>query len=323
VRRVLAVAIGLLLAPTPGVAQRPSALRASADNDAFNFWVPPWDRPDHEYTSGVRGTVEYDGRLGWRLWPGIARGAPRATTHGFSLGQAIYTGVPQVNTFARPRDWQPDGSGALRPNAGWLYLETAERDSSNGGATEFAVAVGVVGPPALGEQMQRLFHSVVPQFNRPVDWSRQLPFEPGFVARYGRSAALQRFGGDSRWRGAITSEVGASLGTILTELSAGGGATAEFVFGHDARAKSAPRIAVSAGAKARLVARDEFLDGTFFRSSDRVPKRAFVPEERAAIAFRWRQLGIAYRAHHTGRQYDAQPQPVSWATIETEWRFSP
>ena len=28
-----------------------------ADNDAFNFWQAPWNRPDEEYTSGVRLTV--------------------------------------------------------------------------------------------------------------------------------------------------------------------------------------------------------------------------------------------------------------------------
>ena len=31
----------------------PRTLTVRADNDAFDFWMYPWNRPDFEYTSGV------------------------------------------------------------------------------------------------------------------------------------------------------------------------------------------------------------------------------------------------------------------------------
>ena len=311
----------LLATAAPAAAQGPTAVRVAADNDAFNFWLPPWDRPDREYTSGARGTLEYAGRPGWPVWPRLSRDASRVSSHSFSIGQAIYTGVREPNIFARPNDWQDDGQHRVRPNAGWLYVEAAERDSTARATTELAVAVGVVGPPALAEQMQRFFHSLGPEFQRPVDWTRQLPFEPGFVARYLRTSTVGTFGDANRWRGAFTTELGGSAGTILTALSAGAGVATDVALGGAPASATAPHLAFTAGFSGQFVLRDEFLDGTIFRTSDRVDKQPIVTEARFALTFRWRQLGVTYRATHSGRQYDGQGPAASWGTIQTEWRF--
>ena len=37
----------------------PHTLSLRTDNDAFDFWMLPWNRPDDEYTSGVH--ITYDG----------------------------------------------------------------------------------------------------------------------------------------------------------------------------------------------------------------------------------------------------------------------
>jgi len=41
------------------VAQTPRTVSLRIDNDAFDFWMLPWNRPDEEYSSGVH--ITYDG----------------------------------------------------------------------------------------------------------------------------------------------------------------------------------------------------------------------------------------------------------------------
>ncbi len=332
---LLIAAAPLVVSTRVAEAQRPSALRVGADNDAFNFWIPPWDRTDHEYTSGVRGSVEYDGPIawsGWPRWPRMTRRAPSDTarretrtasrlTHTFSLGQMIFTGNELTqNSLALVAPGY--GPRASRPNAAWLYLEAAERDSSDLGMSELSLAIGIVGSPALGSQMQNLFHSLGQEYQRPSDWSRQLPFEPGFVARYAKVVPLLSFGDGERRRSQLSANGGAAVGTIQTSLSVGAEATTDMALGSIGQSALTPRIAFTLGGGMDVVLRDEFLDGTLFRASDRVSKNALVGHAHAAITFRWRQIGVTYRANRVGPQYAGQARPTTWSSIETEWRLS-
>ncbi|MDQ8165038.1 MAG: lipid A deacylase LpxR family protein [Gemmatimonadota bacterium] len=303
---------------SPLSAQGPAAVRVSADNDAFNFWLPPWARTDREYTSGFSGALDFPGRIGWLRLPGRleARRSARegfTTTHRYGVGQAIYTGEVVSNDGGQP---------SMRPNAGWLYFEVSEQDSSDRMTEEYRLAVGVVGPPALGEKMQQLFHSIAPEYQRPVDWARQLPAEPGFIARYVRTTRLAAFGTGARWSARIDARAGVALGTVLTSLTGGAQARISVPLGSAASAPSGrwPRFEFSAEALAHAVVRDEFVDGTFFRPSERLARSPFHDEARASLALHWSQVTVAYRATRQSVQYRGQPSPASWGTLATEWR---
>jgi lipid A 3-O-deacylase len=319
----IAAALTFAVAAAPQVARaqfpaRPQAISVTAENDAFDFWMPPWDRPDQEYTSGVRAAATYVGRVRGRPWRWLLRDTTRASTRRLSLGQEIYTGRSVwPSETALPFAAQPP----QRPNAGWLFLEEAQRDSSERVVEELSLAAGVVGPPALGETMQRFFHSLGPEFQRSVDWHRQLPFEPGVLARYTRLDRLTTFGDGTQWHGMVRSIARASVGTILVAAEGGGEARAEVVLGEGAAAADAPRLTFTTGATLRLVLRDEFLDGTFFRGSDRVPRRALVPTMMAGLAFEWRRMTIGYHANVVGKQYDGQAHHASWGSLEASWRL--
>lgn len=78
-------------------AQGPLAVSVRADNDAFDFWMPPWSRPDEEYTSGVRATFEYAGAAWWERWlhrrvTGRGADLEHVATRTYALGQDMYTG---------------------------------------------------------------------------------------------------------------------------------------------------------------------------------------------------------------------------------------
>ena len=314
------IALGIVcLAPGPAAAQRPSALRVGADNDAFNFWQPPWERTDHEYTSGVRGTLVYDGHspvLGalMRLIGKACEPIDTCATHSFTLGQNIFTEPPAADPQAQT---QP----RTRRNAGWLYLQASERDSSAESATDLSISVGVVGPPALGEPMQRFFHSLGPEFQRPVDWSYQLPFEPGFVARYTRTVYARPWVSNDRLRVIGLASLGGAFGTILTEGAAGSGIRADGELPGSDRWSFMPRFEASADGRVRGVVRDEFLDGTFFRKSQYVRRNPIALEQSVGVALRWRRLALFYQVNHSGKQYDSQPDEAAWGTLAAEWRL--
>ncbi len=298
-------------------AQRPTSVRVSADNDAFNFWVPPWARPDEEYTSGVRGSLEYQGPLKWWPWTRVGRDTSGTSRHTFSLGQDIYTNPlaydPKLLARYRP--------GTYRPNSAWLFLEAAQCDSSGDGWTELSIAAGVVGRPALGEQMQRFFHSLAPEFNRNLDWHRQLPFEPGFITRYMRSDRVYGFGEGTRVSGTLATEVSGALGTILTEATGGATAGMDWHIGSVPDTHMPIHLALSVGVKGHLIARDELLDGTLFSASESVKRNAFVYGDNAAITLRVGPFAAHYRATRETRRYRDQFDPPRWGTLAVEWRI--
>ena len=310
--------------PAGAAAQSLLATRVRADNDAFNFWVAPWYRPDEEYTSGVRATLEYAGEPWWNAWLlapvahcGTGAGA-RCSTKAFTIGQDIYTAAPG------PGD-RGTAAGS-RPNAGWLFLEESGRVATATRLDESGIALGVTGEPALAHVMQRVAHGYGAEYNRPVDWSHQLPAEPGLVIRYERTQRVRLAGSDAGFGMTMEPHAGASLGNILTEATAGARVRLGFGVRHPWLPVSSPREAefsVFADATMHGVARNAFLAGTMFRPSDHVQGRPWVGTYQAGLTLRWRQLGATYRAIRMAPEYVTRTAAHSWSSIEAEWRVVP
>jgi hypothetical protein len=100
-RAPLVLCLGAVTAPAQ------SAVRARVDNDAFNVWLGPWDRPDEEYSNGVRLSVDWAGPAFW--WKrfdhdalGCATGRDRCVSHTLMLGQDIYTAARQIGEPLSP-----------------------------------------------------------------------------------------------------------------------------------------------------------------------------------------------------------------------------
>jgi hypothetical protein len=298
-------------------AQQPVAVRVSSENDAFLFWRPPWERTDHEYTSGARGSLHYPGRS--RLLPvdRIRRvcGGDACRSHSYALGQEIYTGEPPATAGVEPAEHP-----SRRTNAAWLYVEAAERDSTGRDVTDITLRVGVVGPPALGKPMQEFFHVIGPEYPLPVDWSTQLPFEPGFVATVARSRRVAAWPQAERVGASLAAHGSASVGTIRTGASAGVRADVIVALRPAQGGARWPRVAAALDVTGHGVLRDEFLDGTFFRSSPSLPKHPAYGQGRATLELRWSRVSLGYAVVRTGPQYDGQGAPTTWGTLMAEWR---
>ncbi|MGE5749961.1 MAG: lipid A-modifier LpxR family protein, partial [Gemmatimonas sp.] len=148
--------------------QLAKAVRISDDNEYFNFWIPPIDRPDNNYTQGLKvswpsSSVPSFGRR-------VVCRKVAACGLNIEIGQEMYT----------PTFDSPAPELGARPYAGFLYgrfdLRAAERHSSR--AVSFVV--GLTGEPSLAESAQILFHRYF-GFRRPQGWKYQLGAEPAFA----------------------------------------------------------------------------------------------------------------------------------------------
>jgi lipid A 3-O-deacylase len=310
-----------VVTPSGVAAQSLVAARVRADNDAFNFWEAPWYRPDEEYTNGVRGLLEYAGQAWWsRLISGriepCRSGSLHCATRTYAFGQSIYTGARQPgDTAVAP------GS---RPNAGWLYVEESSRIATPTSLDESSLTLGVTGNPALAQVVQRIAHGYVPAFTKPVDWSHQLPAEPGIGIRYERTQRAWAIGTETGFGADLEPHAGASFGNILTEGAAGLRARAGLGMHHPwmlAPPNDALTLSIFGDATMHGVVRNEFLAGTFFRPSEHVQERPWVAEYQAGLTLGWRRLAITYRADRIDPEYVTRTSPHTWGSIEAEWRM--
>ena len=305
--------------PQPSV---PLTWAIRADNDAFDFWTSPPDRPDEEYTNGVRGSIELSG-MSWfeRRWlrknvEPCSLGKTYCATHTFSFGQDIYTGKLVPGDTIK--------IAGTRPNAGWLYVQESSKIESRDWLDETSLAIGVVGPPSLASQMVRAFHAIAPYYNRPTNWNTQLPFEPGVNVAFDHTQRVLAFG-ENRWFGGeLAPHLGGSLGNILTEARAGLGVRAGYRIGHPwlmAAPDSSISVAFIGDATFHGVARNEFLAGTLFRSSEHVTERPFVTEYQVGVVLKLQQFSASWTAHQLSSEYMSRSAGHAWSRLAIEWQY--
>jgi lipid A 3-O-deacylase len=325
--RLVAGVVALWCATTPAFAraQTPLTLEVRADNDVFNFWQPPPKRPDEEYTSGVRAALEFSGAAPWERWlhAGIAPckvGVAPCATHSFAFGQDIYTGetLPNDTTLVK----------GTRPNAGWLFVEESSKIERTNRLDETSITIGVTGPPALGQTMQRIFHDIAPADNRPINWNTELPFEPGIVLAWDHTERWLAAGDGKLFGFDVEPHGGASLGNILTEGRAGMRVRTGFRMQHPwllaaiDSTDTTPVISFLADATVHGVARNEFLAGTMFRASPHVDERPFVSEYQVGATFRLEQFSLSWVAHQVSSEYFSRANGHAWSRIEVVYRFA-
>jgi lipid A 3-O-deacylase len=211
---------------------------------------------------------------------------------GLFLGQNMYT--PRDITIATP---QPND----RPWAAWLYLGGVAQRARGNRLDTAELDLGLVGPAALGEQVQKGWHRLV-GVKQPRGWDNQGPTEPAFMLSY---LQKRRYGGDNF---DLIAHGGATLGTVMTLARAGamlragqrmsgfgpdtiepGGAMLQGTRDADtsgAAARTGSEWYVFAGVDQRLVARNIFLDGPVFRDGPSVDRRNHVWDVSAGFSFR-------------------------------------
>lgn len=294
-----------------------------ADNDAFNFWRGIHDRPDKEYTNGDEVTVEVSAAPWWgrrfasHLEPctGTASPTGRCLTTAFSIGQDMYT--PKSSREPRETtDWQDD-----RPYAAWLYASGEARVLGEESMRTVSLALGVVGPPALGEIAQRTAHRLSGVYDQdPIGWDTQVGFEPGIMVS-GRS--VRRFVGRMPSGRAVMDfipQIGASFGNVLTEAEGGfqlrAGTNLSSPWWSNGWSGRAPvELYVLGGLRGEAVAHNITLDGNTLGAGRRVDRVPFVGEYSVGVGGRFGGFVAEWRAVTRSREYTTGPMEHAYSTL--------
>lgn len=293
-----------LLATTPALAQGadtridPGPIwTARTENDKFST-VP--GGTDRYYTAG--------NEISWMSSPGRVPGfasdlasfatGPGLTWFGVSVAQEIYT--PNDTTRIHP-------DRTDRPYAGHLSATATLIQDVGNGRNVAAFSVGVIGPSALGRQVQNGFHVLIGDA-QTHGWSAQLPDEPAAELTVSRTQRV-RLVDLGPFEADILPEAAIGVGTVRDYVELGG----RFRIGHGLERDFGPaRITdglsgqdaylpgeglgyyVFVGAGGQAIARDAFLDGALFSRSASVHKRDLMGNFEGGIAVLWRGTRLSY-----------------------------
>ena len=246
------------------------------------------------------------------------------------LGQSIFT---PKNLAIRPPDPHD------RPYAGWLYAGASLLQETSGRMLENAeLDFGIVGPGALGKQVQNDFHQFI-GVPEAKGWSSQLQQEFGAVLSYERLWRLPLVG-DNRFGADIVPQLGASVGNIFTYgetgvlLRIGRGLGADY---GPIRIRAAlsgtdyfnPEVLDEgwayyffAGTQGRVVGRNIFLDGNSFRTSPSVSKKNLVGDAQAGFSVvwsKWLRLDISVALRTQEFHGQRTPDDICTAALSFTW----
>lgn len=233
--------------------------------------------------------------------------------YGHALGQNLYTPTDITIEELIPDD---------RPYAGYLYfsflLNVRTDSDSDPRKTRpvqnlFELQLGVVGPLAGGEPVQKGVHELIDD-DEPVGWDNQLDDEPAVNLLY---LWRKRIGNSSF---DVVPHWGASLGNVATYVNAG--ATVRLGrnisdFPHLIVAPTAAAIGreeparhelyAFVGADGRAVAHNIFLDGNTFSDSHSVDKESFVYDLKAGFTYRYTCWRFTYTFVRRSREFHPVP----------------
>lgn len=307
----------------------PHFLTLAMENDLFA------SGEDQYYTNGVRLSWFEAGidippwaeKIG-ELYPGFRLNESTSLT--FSIGQNLYT--PSDITIADP---QPDD----RPWAAWLYGSAGMVSVTDNNIDEIEISLGVVGPAAMGKQVQHFVHEHISDSPNPEGWTHQLKNEIGLILSWERRWP-EYYGqqiGERLWFSAAP-QIGVSLGNIYTHGEAGMNFRISPVderlsdlplrvrpsmpgTGFFPKPKNGWSWSLFGGVNGRLVGRNIFLDGNTFRDSPSVDKKRIVYDVNAGVDFTYGQTRLSYTLVRRSREFDGQDEASVFGAVSVSRRF--
>ena len=285
-RLTLAAALGLAAGPAWAQNVPPqdpySIITLQGENDAVSTFK---GTSDQYYTSGLRlGYVSPTTVLpGWLTRAGNAVWGDGVQRVSIDISQSLFTPRNTQVTVPNPQD---------RPYAGYLTLNGSLIHDTTSQRSVIMVSLGVIGPSALGEEVQNGFHNLIGDTpNR--GWHSQLQDEPAVEI-----LAEKTFRYPLTHYGAVEVDtlpsLTAGVGTVRDYVQVGGlvrvgqGLDSDFgaprirpgLSGGDAYTPTRPFVwYLFGGVDGQAIARDVFLDGSTFRSnSPHVQKKPFLGE---------------------------------------------
>ncbi len=301
------------------------------ENDFFGS-----EGQDQNYTNGARISY-HDAALnlpGWarnlgEIYPGFRINDTTAVT--YSLGQNLYTPADITTTTPDPDD---------RPYAGWLYGSIGMTTITDNHEDQVELALGVVGPAALGKQTQNFVHNhITTGADDPQGWDSQLDNEPGLILSWSREYPdLWSTDIAEKLYMSLAPSVGTSLGNVYTLAQAGlGFRIAPYAERYaDLPARVRPSVpgtgyfpkatggwswGLFGGVTGYAVARNIFLDGNTWENSPSVDKKPFVYDTSAGLDVILGDNRVSYTMTRRSKEFDGQDDESYFGSLSYTRRF--
>lgn len=292
------------------------------------------DGADKYYTSGVRiSYLDLDAKF-----PGFARDIddilPMISlndTSGifYSLGHNIFT--PQD---VSKREADPDD----RPYAGYLYGSVGMVSLNDDHVDEIEVSLGVVGPAAMGEQVQKFIHTNVTDSPIPKGWKNQLKNEPAVTLGWQRSWRSRTLLDSGAFALSFSPYAGATVGNVYDFINGGislrlSPSEAQW---QDTPVRVRPALPgtgyfdtpenkwgwyLFGGIEGRAIGRNIFLDGNTFTDSPSVDKKHWVADANAGLALTYDKVRISYTLVYRTKEFEDQEDDTLFGAMSVGYRF--
>lgn len=247
----------------------------------------------------------------------------------YSIGQNIYT--PQDIT-------QREQAEGDRPWAGYLYASMGMVTLTDDHTDELELSLGVVGPSAMGEQVQKFIHQELTDSPTPRGWKNQIKDEPaitlgwqrGWPSYYSSDAGLVSF--------SFSPYVGATVGNVYDFVSSG----VNFRIAPnsekwtDTPMRVRPAIPgtgffevpedhwswyLFGGLEGRIMGRNIFLDGNTFRDSYSVDKNYLVGDANVGAAVTYDKVRVSYTLVYRTKEFETQDDATVFGALSVGYRF--
>ncbi len=334
------MSVAVLVSSLFAVAAPPDVSAAAAAAASYRLSRPSDDRGtltllvendvifalDRHYSSGVAGlwttsragTPNFMRAIG-RLF--AEDGEVRAT---FGGGHNIYTPRSIILRNLDDRD---------RPFAALLYATAGIQTITARHFDDLTLTLGVIGPAALGRQVQRVIHVAIGP--TPRRWDTQLPNEPAAILSYQHT-----------WRyhlgtfGDLTTEIfphiGVAVGNVYDYTAAG----LTIRFGDNMPLDYGPRRVLPGiqgsgafsqtnnfgwyyfiGGEVRSVIRNIFIDGATFRDSRSVERNPMVVDAQFGWALVWKNTRVSMTHVMRSKEFERQTKPDFFGSLDLSFKI--
>jgi len=306
-----------------GNVPRPPVVNLRVDNDIFGG-------QDQGYSNGLQVTLVSPNLRDYTTDPCLPRLARWINGHLSALQPQGFEQQNMIGTFAQgiftPTDYdRRDLIEDDRPYAAVLLFGVGYNARNEDRLHTTQLQVGILGPAAMGEQVQNGVHGVIGA-DKFRGWDNQLENEPVFRIVHERMRKFAPEAGANGWGWDAISHYGGSFGNLTTYANTGGelrfgrhlpddfGSTPLRPAGENTAPIRQSQNHYTQGAHvflhfdARWVFHDISLDGNTFRDSHSVDKREAVANVGYGVAWMLHSWKFALARYHSTREFEGQQE---------------
>ena len=303
-------------------------LTITTENDFFGGGT------DQNYTNGLRITYfdvntelpEFSKKLASYI-PTFE--INKTTSTYYSIGHNIYTPEKIELNPPNPKN---------RPYAGFLYTSAGLTSITGNHIDDIEFTLGIVGPAALGKEVQRNYHKLIDS-DDPKGWDSQLKNELGIMISWQRRWPVV-FSGvlNDKFFYRASPHLGVTLGNVYTYANTG--MTLQLLPKEDVWQSLPIRVRPAipgngafatfghkwswmlfAGLDGRAIGHNIFLDGNTFSESPSVDRYNFVYDANAGAAITYDRLRISFTMNLRSKEFNDDENSHKFGIISIGYKF--